>query len=558
VSNSHSEEWVRQATATRRSGSVGPLFKVGSSADLLHEARTKERAACIPEAIQCYEGAISAAERTGEQAILAEALRRLAIVLHYRNESARAHELCSRSYKVACGLGNDVLAAEALNTMGGLALRTGALEEAQLHFIQALELGGQSRELLARIEQNLGIIANIRGQIVEAVSHYERSVEAYRATNDEHGCATTYVNLGIAHTDLRQYDWADSYFSKSFEIAERAGDAHLQGMCLVNHAEAHFLRERYDEARRMAEASLAIFDQLDSRADKSEAYKMIGMVYRETGRPALAESRLRTAIDLAVSAGSVLNEAEAARELALLMQTMGRNQDALTLLNTAHRLFGRLDARVDLVNVRGKVSTLETTYFEVVREWGQSIESADSYTFGHCERVAQRALSVARELECDDTAQTAIRLGAYLHDLGKVRVPHEVLNKPGPLTREEFEIVQMHPIWGLELLAAVEFPWDLKPIIRWHHERYDGTGYPDRLRGDEIPLAAQIVGIVDVYDALTTARSYRPAVSHDAAMAEIERCRSWWSEAVYEAFIAAVPQLGTRGPALLAETIQRP
>ena len=151
-----------------------------------------------------------------------------------------------------------------------------------------------------------------------------------------------------------------------------------------------------------------------------------------------------------------------------------------------------------------------------------------------------------------------IRLGAYLHDLGKVRVPHEVLNKPGPLTREEFEIVQMHPLWGLELLAAVEFPWDLKPIIRWHHERYDGTGYPDRLRGDEIPLAAQIVGIVDVYDAITTARSYRLAVSHDAAMAEIERCRSWWSEAVYEAFIAAVPQLGTRGPALLAETIRRP
>src|SRR6266436_8151170 len=90
-------------------------------------------------------------------------------------------------------------------------------------------------------------------------------------------------------------------------------------------------------------------------------------------------------------------EAEAARELARLMQAMGRNQDALTLLNTAHRLFGRLDARVDLVHVGGKVSELETTYFDVVREWGQSIESADSYTFGHCERVAQSALAIARD-----------------------------------------------------------------------------------------------------------------------------------------------------------------
>lgn len=534
---------------------------VRAAADLLHEARSRERSACISEAIQQYAAAISTAERTGERAVLAEALRRLAVVLHHRNESARARELCNRSHQVARDLGNDILAAEALNTMGGLALRTGAMEEARTHFLQALELGGQSRELRARLEQNLGILANIKGNIQEAVTHYERSVEAYLATNDEHGCATAYVNLGIAHTDLRQYDWADGYFGKSFEIAERAGDAHLQGVCLVNHAEAHFVRGRYEEARRNAESALAIFDQLDSQADKSEAYKMIGMVYRETGRPALAESRLRTAIDLAVSAGSVLNEAEAARELAVLMQAMGRNQDALTLLNTAHRLFRRLDARVDLVFVGGKVAELETTYSDLVREWGQSIESADSYTFGHCERVAQHALAVARVLTLDESAQTTIRLGAYLHDLGKVRVPHEVLNKPGPLTREELDVVKMHPIWGLELLAAVEFPWDLKPIIRWHHERYDGTGYPDRLRGEEIPVAAQVVGIVDVYDALTTGRSYRPALSREAALAEIERCRGRWSEDVYDAFLsttgAELPP-DTRAPSLHALTIQKP
>jgi putative nucleotidyltransferase with HDIG domain len=512
---------------------------------LLHDARARERAMCIPEAMQLYEDAISTAESSGENAVLAEALRRLAVVLHHRNESARARELSNRSYKVANDLENDILAAEALNTTGCLSLRTGALDEARAYFVQALERSGQARELLARVEQNLGILANIRGQLVDAVGHYERSVAAYRATNDEHGSAMAYVNLGIAHTDLRQYDWADSYFSKSLDIAERAGDVHLQGMCLVNFAEAHFLRGRYDEARRMAEAALAIFDQLDSRANKSEAYKMIGMVYRETGRPALAESRLRTAIELAVSAGSVLNEAEASRELALLMQAMGRNQDALTLLNTAHRLFLRLDARVDLVYVGGKVSELETTYSDLVREWGQSIESADSYTFGHCERVAQHAVAVARHLALDETAQTTIRLGAYLHDLGKVRVPHEILNKPGPLTREEFEVVQMHPIWGVELLAAVEFPWDLKPIIRWHHERHDGTGYPDRLRGDEIPVSAQVVGIVDVFDALTTDRPYRPGLDFDAALAEIERCRSWWSETVHNAFRASLARKPT-------------
>jgi len=533
-------------------GQAGARAAARRAADLLHDARAHERAACIPEAIRCYDAAIATADRTGERTILAEALRRLAVMRHLRNESTEARQLCRRSYSVACDAGNDLLAAEALNTLGGLDVQTGAIEDARSNFLQALARGGESRELRARVEQNLGIVANIQGNLDEAVAHYEGSLEAYRASNDEHGCAIAYANLGIAHTDLRQYERAEGYFQQSYEIAERAGDAHLQGQCLVNHAEVHVVRGRYEDARLNAEAALAIFDQLDARSDKSEAYRIIGMVYRETGRAALAESRLRSAIELAVSAGSVLHEAEASCELALLYQAMGRNQEALTLLNAAHRLFRRLDARVDLVYVGGKVSELETTYFAVVLEWGQSIESTDSYTFGHCERVAQHAMAVARVVGLDDTSQTTIRLGAYLHDLGKVRVPHEILNKPGPLTQDEFAVVQMHPIWGLELLAAVEFPWDLKPIIRWHHERYDGTGYPDRLRGDEIPIAAQIVGIVDVFDALSTARPYRPALSRQAALAEIEKCRGWWSDAVYAAFVTSLDDVKSAADGRLA------
>jgi len=179
-----------------------------------------------------------------------------------------------------------------------------------------------------------------------------------------------------------------------------------------------------------------------------------------------------------------------------------------------------------------------------VREWGQSIESVDTYTFGHCERVAQRAVAVAEVLGLDTHTQTTVRVGAYLHDVGKVRVPHEILSKPDQLTRDEFEVVQQHPIWGIELLSAVEFPWDIKPIIRWHHERHDGTGYPDCLRGEEIPLPAQIVGIVDFFDAVTTQRPYHPALSQELALEEIARRKGWWSDAVYSAFLetVAVPQ----------------
>jgi len=210
------------------------------------------------------------------------------------------------------------------------------------------------------------------------------------------------------------------------------------------------------------------------------------------------------------------------------------------------------------VHVGGKVSELETTYFDVVREWGQSIESADSYTFGHCERVAQSALAIARGLALDETPRRdpPWRLSPCL---GKVRVPHEILNKPGPLTREEFEVVQLHPDLGPRVARRRRVPLGLEAHHPLHHERYDGTGYPDRLRGDEIPVAATNRRIVDVYDALTTARSYRPAMSHESAMLEIEKCRGWCRAAVYNAFLnsrVATPLPDTRAPSSRAVTIK--
>src|SRR5207244_2779908 len=355
--------------------SAGPR----SAAELLQDAREQAGGGRFAQAMVCYEAAIATAEGGGELAVLAEALRRLAILRQQRDESTQARELCDRSYDVARAIGDDGLAAEALNTLGGLHLTTGSPVEARHAFVRALELGGSRRDLNARVHQNLGILANIQGDLEEP---------------------------------------------------------------------------RFEGARQDGEASLALFDRLGARGPKADAYRVIGTVYRETGRPALAESRLRAAMDLAATTGSVLGEAEASRELALLYQSMGRNQEALTFLNRAYRLFRRLDARVDLVHVGGKVAELEGAYRAVVREWGRSIESADASTFTHCERVARSAVAVARELGLDDQAETTILLGAYLHDVGKVRVPHELLHKPGPLSAPEIEVMQMHPVWGVELLAG--------------------------------------------------------------------------------------------------------
>jgi putative nucleotidyltransferase with HDIG domain len=506
----------------------------------LEEARRHDQAGRLDESDHSYTATIDAADADGDRLVLAEAMRRLAIVRQRQHDPEGARDLCRRSYAVATAVGDAGLAAEAVNSLAIFDLEAGVLDAAHDGFHEALRLGGQTPALRARIEQNLGIVANIRGDFTAALAHYRHSLDAFRTAADDRGCALAYNNLGLVSADRQLWDEAEGYYRECLKAAEAIGDVHLRGLVLMNRTEIFLARRQYEDARTSAEEALGIFDQFGALRHKSETYKILGMVYRDTNRHTLAEARLRAAVELAVEAGAVLEEAEASRELARLYQELGRNQDALKLLNASHRLFKRLDARRDLVDVAGKTAELENTYLAVVRDWGQSIESADSYTHGHCERVATYTVAVAHALELGEDERTTIRLGAYLHDLGKVKTPHEILNKPGRLTDEEFAIMQRHPVDGVEMLAGIEFPWDIKPMIRWHHERYDGTGYPDRLKGDEIPLHAQIICVADVWDALTTTRSYRPAMAREKALAIMGESRHHWRPDVFAAFMESV------------------
>jgi putative two-component system response regulator len=171
-----------------------------------------------------------------------------------------------------------------------------------------------------------------------------------------------------------------------------------------------------------------------------------------------------------------------------------------------------------------------------------TIEARDPMTNGHCERLAHHAVRLGRAMGLGDDDLDALHRGAYLHDLGKVGVPDHVLLKPGPLTREEFDVMKRHPIIGDNLCAPLQSLRRVRPIIRSHHERLDGSGYPDGLRGDQIPLLAQIVGVVDVFDALTSQRPYRgPLTPQQAArhlLEEVEGGRM--SRRHVEAFLDTV------------------
>jgi putative two-component system response regulator len=174
-----------------------------------------------------------------------------------------------------------------------------------------------------------------------------------------------------------------------------------------------------------------------------------------------------------------------------------------------------LTARVkSLLRVKEFTDELETVD-SVLCTLGLIVEGRDPYTEGHCERLALHAADLGRHLGLDEDSIIALRRGGYLHDLGKIAVPDEILKKGSDLSPEEWKIMKQHPVTGENICKPLKSLRLVLPIIRHHHERADGSGYPDGLRAGEIPLLPRVLQVVDVYDALRTARPYKPALGHD-------------------------------------------
>ncbi|MFO7303194.1 MAG: response regulator [Acidobacteriota bacterium] len=204
--------------------------------------------------------------------------------------------------------------------------------------------------------------------------------------------------------------------------------------------------------------------------------------------------------------------------------------------------FTELKARVrSLVRLKRYTDELDSAE-SVILSLARTVEARDPLTEGHCERIAFYAVGLGRRLGLATEDLAALHRGGFLHDIGKIAVPDAVLFKPGPLTPEELAIMRMHPVVGDQLCGNLRSLARVRPIVRHHHERLDGSGYPDGLRGDRIPLLAQIVSVVDVFDALVTDRPYRQALDVPEAIRQLRRevAIGWRSAELVESFIEAI------------------
>lgn len=207
-----------------------------------------------------------------------------------------------------------------------------------------------------------------------------------------------------------------------------------------------------------------------------------------------------------------------------------------------HKPFDRSELLIRVkscLRIKRLTDDLETAE-SILVTLGNAIDAKDAYTEGHAERVAHYSVAIGKQLGLPYESLRRLRIGGVLHDIGKIGIPEAILNKAGPLTPEEFEIMKRHPVIGETICKPLKSLRDILPIIRNHHERPNGSGYPDGMRGEEIPLEARIVCLSDVYDALATTRSYKRAFPRERCIEMIreDTARGLFDVRVVEAFVS--------------------
>lgn len=488
--------------------------------ELVRAGKEAERLGRPREARDCFETALRSLSSGDEGDLSLQLLRWIAWAHATEGDPRAALDCLEAAEAAATATGDDHLLATVLNTRAGTLFGLGELDEAERLFervrLLALRLG--DRKLGAIADQNLGTVASIRGDLELALGRFQASLANYEALGELSYVGPLLNNIGRLQVELFEDAQAARTLARARTICKQQGDRHHLIMVDVNRARVMLRSGQPLKALRTSERARELAETSGDDRWLADILLVCGSSHLQLGHTEVALSFLDRAAELGRRREDPKVIADVVLEQARALRGIGRNRDTLLRLNEAHRLFERLRARRDLANVGQRLAELEEAFLQIVRDWGESIESKDAYTQGHCSRVSHFACLLAEASGLSDEEVKWFRMGALLHDVGKVSVPLEILNKPGKLDDDEWAVMAAHPVYGVELLEGIEFPWDVRPMIRHHHERWDGSGYPDGIAAEEIPFEARILTIADIYDALTTSRSYRPGFSHRKAM----------------------------------------
>jgi putative nucleotidyltransferase with HDIG domain len=491
--------------------------------DLIAGAAEAEQFGAWDEALAGYRSALDRIHEGEQPERGPQVSRWIGRVLYERGDYEQAHRAFEASLVDAQALGRRGDAASALNSMAVVEQARGNLDVAESLYARATSLADEAgnARLAAMIDQNLGTLANIRGDLGTALVRYQAALDRFRQFEDHRSAALVLHNMGMLKTDLGEWAAAELCFESAENLADWLGDRSILAKVDTNRAELYLKRQNYEAARECCERAFKASGELGSETGLGEAHKFFGVLNREIGKPRLAHSHLGLALNLARSCENPLLEAETENERAKLFLSQKQAQPAIRSLNRAQEIFRDLDARREILDLRRRLERLEGVYVEAALMAADEVASPVAVRTG---RRGQRVCDMAAELASSIGYEELlwIRVGALLHDIGNGGVPKQLLEKAGPLSEEEMLEVRKHPELGDALARDLDLPPEVREVVRSHHEHWDGSGYPDGLGGEQIPLSARIVCVADVFDALTSQRSYRPAFTHEQALEIME------------------------------------
>ncbi len=431
-----------------------------------------------------------------------------------------------------------------LRNLGVIYFELGEFDDAEAACEEAIEIAqGEGLGLLyADIYNNLGTVKNVRGDWKGALECYIRAQAVYDKEGEIRKSAYALNNIGITLLEQDRSDNAREYFLSALKTAAAVKD---ESLCLILNINLTDLWTRtgdYAEAEKYNRSALTYLETNNLRNSQlAEARKQAGKIACSRGNHAAALGHFDEALKISRNLGLQYIEAEIMFERGNLYLMTEAHMEALASLESAYRLYNQFKAAGRLKKTEGLIGSVEELYLKVFEAMADKVDRKDPYTKGHSDRVANLSLCLAQNLGLPDPVIKTIVAGALLHDLGKLDIPDEILNKKGRLTKEEFDEVKNHPDYGVRLLAGINLPWEVIPLIRHHHEHYDGTGYPSGLSGELIPTGARVVCVADVFDALTSERPYRDAFSAEKAIQVMcEEMAGTFDPAILDNFIALI------------------
>lgn len=425
-----------------------------------------------------------------------------------------------------------------LSLLGAVAFEKGELDAAHRWFAEVLHIARKAGTATSEAAalSNLGAIANVRGDFATALWNYRCARGAFQRANSTNGEARALQNMGMVHADLRRWKEAAECYDAARALAVASDDPELIAIITLNTIEVDLKTGHLDRARESCDDAMRLATEIGSDPCIAEAHRYQGEILRRLDEIDQAKRSLSQAISMSHEANIPLTEAEALRSMGELHMSQNDREAALEAFSQAFKLFIGLDAEHELA---------ESILVRIIEQLSAETESRDPFLHGHSARVADLAVAIADELELDCKTKKAILVAGYLHDIGKLDVDPAILNKKGRLTAQEVAHIRDHAAFGAARLERLNLPWDVVPMVRHHHERFDGTGYPCRLAGEEIPLGARILSVCDMFEALTSDRPYRLAWNPDWALHYIESSAGHIGDpVVVEAFMRVVRKLG--------------